>query len=181
MENNGCYIGIDPATKTSPAGLVCLDKQFAPVGYLLIDPELPPSGYARAGHRWDPLFTYRIDFIGAEVKLFLDTHPNIEAVFIEEPRLLGKANKNMLKLLGVLENVIWNTYLSAVPIFYIDPSTSKKWVGGHGSADKDQVLAGVLKMTKCKKSDFIRSGQICYDLSDAAAAIIAGLKVSTIR
>lgn len=176
MQSNGLYIGIDPATKTSPLGIVCLDSHLRMIDSLLLDPEVPPKEYVTPGSRWDPLLTYRIEIIRSELALFFATHCNVKAVFIEEPRLLGKANKNMLKLLGVIENLIWFQYLKSASIHYIDPSTSKKWAGGHGASDKDQVLSGVLKFTKCDRPDFIRLGKLCYDLSDATAAIVAGLK-----
>lgn len=175
-DNVGAYIGIDPATKTSPAAIVCLNKHLYLIDKLVIGSGFSPSITPVSGSRWDYLLTYRIEIIRSELAYFLSRHTQVSAVCIEEPRLLGKANKNMLKLLGVIENVIYNQYLNMAPIYYVDPSTSKKWVGGHGRAEKQQVLDGVLDSTPCRQSDFIISGSVCYDLSDAVATVVASIK-----
>lgn len=183
------YIGIDPGTTTSPTGFICLvaaeNGKFNVRGTCSSFPD-PKFKDLPSGLRWDATLSWRIHqtvtnfinfLVGALPILALGSSTKVH-VFCEEPYLLGKANKNMLKLLGALE-VALLTQASilkfAYAIHYVDPSTSKKVVAGHGAAEKDVVFQGV--MSRLNVTDgraFMADDKVCYDISDAAAAIIAG-------
>lgn len=177
-------IGIDPGSKTSPTGVSCVYRKCdqwhiyatgSVVGYT--------KKMELQGFRWDPSLTFSIREICNYIQEFAKmvygamslcrlTNKTLN-IFCEEPRLMGKANKNILKLLGAIE-LLFSTSYDFV-MHYVDPSTSKKVVGGHGFADKDQILNSLkVLIPDCNDTFYKVDDKICYDISDAVAAVLAG-------
>ena len=83
----------------------------------------------------------RLDWIERQLDEILDQHPDIRHAGIEG---YSYSSTNRAESIGELSGVIrLNLYRRRIPYLVVPPSTLKKFVTGHGHAEKRDVIAAI--------------------------------------
>jgi len=167
------YVGIDPGYGVaSPTGVVVFDE----LGVIYL------SRLVSTGILTDE--AEKLQYIARNVFHMLDSvlyperHKNRVTVFVEQFVMKGKGGQTLQRLTGAIVSNL-PSYINKVR--YVQNTTVKKIVGGHGRADKKTVGKGVYEWVRCRNpatavgvKTWIKNEE--WDLLDSLAIGITGLE-----
>lgn len=159
-DKNIKILGIDPGTKSSPTGIAIIED---------ISKDVSTSCHVCIFHAELISIPQLPDFINrkiiAQQVAIIAEYYKADIIICEEPFLQGKANKTMLKFLGVLEASLTQD------IEYIAPKSVKKKFGS-GKLEKEELANKLQKyIDKRLIKNLTRKNK--YDILDAIAIALS--------
>ena len=155
---NPLILAIDPSTgSSSPVGIALFNAQTK--GIIFYTNILTKK----------KLLHHRIRDIIEQLTAIMDEIPKPYTVVIEQFVMRGKGGESLQRVIGA--------YMALIPyeceLVFVQNTTAKLFIGGHGHAEKAEVCQGVMRWFKDNETSFQITKELTtkceYDIIDAFA------------